>query len=225
MSRMTADERAELFQVSKRYRQHDEWKRAQRGGDATTSAEVENLRRSIAKAKANAPGAPVLDLTDITPIPFVDDMGNTYLDGKNQKMMRPAGMDPHFFVAQGLRLRGEKDLGLRLGSVIARWGLEAYQIYEFRRGGPWDAQRVGRKNHKDFVDYATVAIGLYAAAAGIPKDDILWVENYVAKTSRFDTKEQFDKTFIHLPTRNVHNTDTGYRLYQSGLIGAEDPKP
>jgi hypothetical protein len=31
MSGMTADERAELFQVSERYRKHDEWKRAQRG--------------------------------------------------------------------------------------------------------------------------------------------------------------------------------------------------
>jgi hypothetical protein len=75
---------------------------------------------------------------------------------------------------------------------------EAYQLYQFRRWGPWDAQRVGRKYRYEFVDYATVIIGLYAAAAGIPRDDILQIENYVANTSNYDKGTKFDKTYTHL---------------------------
>ncbi len=98
-------------------------------------------------------------------------------------------------------------------------------LYQFRRWGPWDAQRIGGKYRYEFVDYATVIIGLYAAAAGIPRDDILRIENLVANTSNFDKNAEFDKTYIHLPTINIKNTDIGYHLYRSGLVGAVDPKP
>jgi hypothetical protein len=33
-------------------------------------------------------------------------------------------------------------------------------------------------------------------------------------------KSEMDKTYTHLPVRNVANTDLGFRLYQSGGIHA-----
>jgi hypothetical protein len=64
------------------------------------------------------------------------------------------------------------------------------------------------------VDYATIAIGLYAAAAGISMNEILTIENYRARDSHYDPETRFDETYTHLPKRNVLNTDTGYSLFR-----------
>jgi hypothetical protein len=71
----------------------------------------------------------------------------------------------------------------------------------------------------DYRDYATIAIGLYMAAAGVPIDMALQIENEYARwRSHFDRDEQMDSVYTSLPTRNVRNTQIGYELYQSGRI-------
>lgn len=72
--------------------------------------------------------------------------------------------------------------------------------------------------HREFVDYATVLIGLYAAASGIPEFLILLVEDIVAFGSDFGDNKDWDPIFRNLPERNVKNTDMGYLLYNSGRI-------
>ncbi len=54
--------------------------------------------------------------------------------------------------------------------MLNRTAAPGYQVgalSNFRRGGSWDPQRIDGSFHPEFVDYSTVAIGLYAAANGI----------------------------------------------------------
>jgi len=94
-------------------------------------------------------------------------------------------------------------------------------LYKINQGGEWDAQRVGGKFHPEYVDYATVAIGLYAASSGMSRDEILRIQDaFAAVKSRFPPDSVMDETYTHLPARNVANTDLGFQLYQSGRIHA-----
>lgn len=158
------------------------------------------------------------------PVPFVDDKGQRYLNFRGKPMLRPAGLDPNFFVEQGLKDKREKEKLLSLGGMEGIQAALAYKIAalaRFGRGGAWDAQRLGRTYHPEFVDYSTVAIGLYAAANGIPREEILETENLVAITSNCKDSGQMDNVYTHLPVRNVQNTDLGYQLYQSGGVFAK----
>jgi hypothetical protein len=140
--------------------------------------------------------------------------------------VRPVGMDPHFFVAQGLKDRQEEEAMVARGGeggAAAALGYELGALSHFDRAAAWDAQRVGGSYHPEFVDYATVAIGLYAAANGIPRNEILEIQNQIARRSHYDPNTEMDKTYTHLPTRNIKNTDLGYHLYQSGRIAATPP--
>ena len=55
------------------------------------------------------------------------------------------------------------------GGAVAALIYEKDVLRNFRQYGVWDAQRIGGKQHKTFQDYSTIAIGIYAAAAGIPR--------------------------------------------------------
>jgi hypothetical protein len=157
------------------------------------------------------------------PMPFVDDKGQGYLNSWGEPMLRPAGLDPHFFVDQGLKDKQAEEELRSSGSeegVIAALAYQTAALAHFRRGGPWDAQRLGGSDHPEFVDYSTVAIGLYAAANGMPRAKTLEVEDLVARRSHFRGDPEKDKIYTHLPVRNVRNTDLGYQLFQSGKIAA-----
>jgi hypothetical protein len=68
------------------------------GPDAPTSAAVASDATG-----ADRPHADVGRAEDPTaPVPFVDDQGNPVLDRDGKPMLRPAGLDPHMFVARGL---------------------------------------------------------------------------------------------------------------------------
>jgi hypothetical protein len=182
--------------------------------------------RFIAEAQARAVKVAAARLENATPVPFLDDDGHTILNSDGRPMLRPAGMDPHFFVAQGLLDRPVEEALLSTGNEgggPATLGYKLGALSHFNRGGAWDAQRVGGSFHTEFVDYATVAIGLYAAADGIPRDEIPEIENRVARDSHYDRDKQMDKTYTHLPKVNVENTDLGIQLYQTGRIAATPP--
>jgi len=154
------------------------------------------------------------------PVPLVDDNGMPVLK-RGKPVLRPAGLDPHLFVNAGLKARQiESDMRQQGddGGSTAALVYESFDLRQFRRGGPWDAQRIGGRYRDEYRDYATIAIGLYAAAAGMSRSDILEIEDFIARGSRFGADEEFDNTYTHLPTRNVDNTDIGYRLYQSRAI-------
>ncbi len=187
-----------------------------------------------ARAAGDATAAGVSTPKDPTaPVPVVDDQGNPALipDGpfKGQQMLRPARLDPHFFVQQGTADKSRYDAlidnpvpnsyGSSAGPAIVL--REIMQLYKLKQGGEWDAQRADGKNYPEYVDYATVAIGLYAASSGMSRDEILGIQDaYAAVNSRYKEGTEMDKAYTHLPKRNIANTDLGFQLYQSGLIRA-----
>ena len=93
-------------------------------------------------------------------------------------------------------------------------------LFHFWQGGAWDAQRVHGTNVPEFVAYATVAIGLYGAAAGIDMNTMLIAEEiYALFRSHFSEKAKKDETYTLLPESNVKNTELGYELFETGKIG------
>jgi RHS repeat-associated protein len=140
---------------------------------------------------------------DGTSVPFTDDSGNPILDNAGNPMQRPGGFDPHYFTSQGAA-DGQAQGALNLPN--------------FRIGGPYDAQRIGGANQSNFVDFANVAIGLYASGAGLSQPGVLSVANgYAAVKSNF-VNQPMDPIYTHLRAANVFDIKLGFSLQQSGAI-------
>ena len=141
---------------------------------------------------------------------------------KEIAVMRPAFMDPHFFVRKGIEDRKRDEEALKYAGesgmllFALTYGLIDTNLFNFDHGGPWDAQRIAGHFYEKYVEYATIAIGLYAAAYGIPEDKILEIENITFGKSMQD--RDYDKIYKNLPEDNVKWTDVGYELYKSGKI-------
>jgi len=186
--------------------------------DLPPSSSRDEARDAQPRAKPTEPADPT------AAVPLVDDQGQPVLKSDGSPMLRPVGLDPHFFVEEGTRDRQIIDDIMAYGGESAFPAPLAYlrdKLANFGRGAPWDAQRIGGRIRPEFVDYATVAIGLYAAAVGLSREEILAIEDYVARDSHYAPKTKFDATHPHLPNSNVENTDLGYKLYRSGAIGTK----
>jgi hypothetical protein len=169
-----------------------------------------------------------IDMREITderkkPVLFVDDDRNDIVDEQHNPIWRPREPDPHMFVQRGLAVR----------AMIDRDNFRrAYQqlrddLSQFQQGGPWDAQRVDGAFVKQYRDYATIAIGIYAAAAGVPCRTILFLQNlYALSHSDFDWEQEVRSSeYKFLPERNVKNTELGYGLYTQKRIRPSWPYP
>jgi hypothetical protein len=78
------------------------------------------------------------------------------------------------------------------------------------QGFTWDEQRKGGVFYRQFVDYATAAIGIYGAATGTPEATLLTIENdWAAVSSHYAPYTVYDQNYTHLPASNVYNTDLG----------------
>jgi hypothetical protein len=127
-------------------------------------------------------------------------------DCNGQPVSRPEnGHALEFYIQQG-KVAASVHLQYRKSYIIS-------PLSYFRRGGPWDEQRLDGRVDGRFVDYATIAIGAYAAAAGLAVRDILELEDFIARSSKFGNDTVFSLDFPHLPVRNVFNTETGYDLF------------
>lgn len=146
--------------------------------------------------------------------------GRTRRDERGLAAGRAGGMSdrvlrlPAFFVAQGHRLRGRPLDSIKTLLIV--------DLLNFKQGGPWDAQRLEGEFFDGWVDYATIAIGLYAAAAGIAMRDILAIQNAYAYLFSTFKKVPVDGTYTNLARRNVLNTGIGFGLYRDGQF---DPVP
>ena len=69
-----------------------------------------------------------------------------------------------------------------------------------------------------WIDYATIAIGLYAASAGVPENWILALQDRYAERHSSFGAVPMDPVWTHLPERNVRNTRLGYELYRDGKL-------
>ena len=117
----------------------------------------------------------------------------------------PARLSPSFFAAMGKAANGN------LAATVAA-------LTNFGRGGIWDLQRLDGAFNSQGIDSATVAIGIYGAASGVPMNAMLDLENMVARGSTYAPVTVFSSTYTNLPARNVYNTMIRYSLFQSGLI-------
>ena len=96
--------------------------------------------------------------------------------------------------------------------------LDVNFLSQFRQGGAWDAQRIGGSFNPSFVDYATVAIGIYDASAGHPLDSSLSLQNFYARLFSNFGAAQLDQTYTYLRAASVWNTKLGYELVRSGSL-------
>ncbi|MCQ8280166.1 DUF4214 domain-containing protein [Acetobacteraceae bacterium KSS8] len=154
-----------------------------------------------------------------TPIVLFDDNGNT-VQSQGNTVVWPASLDPKMFVKQGLADSIEyKALGTTDGGGAAQLAYLMGKVSAFKQGGVWDAQRVGGTFNSMYVDYATIAIGLYASALGISQNEILNIENsYAYLFSSYPQGTAMDPIYTNLPERNVINTGIGYELVNDNRI-------
>ena len=143
--------------------------------------------------------------------PLTDKSGNVVQGANERPALVPGGFDVNAVVQAG-----KDDKYMRSVAPMVGTADTASDLANFRRYGKWDLQRLSGNFDSRFIDSATILIGMYAAAAGLPRDQILSIENKVAIGSSYAKGTVFDSTYTHLPVRNVTNTDIGMRLVQSG---------
>jgi hypothetical protein len=100
-------------------------------------------------------------------------------------------------------------------------------LTKFRPGGEWDVQRLSGKFNSQYIDSATILIGMFSQAAGITRNQSLNIQDdfaaaWHAVTGPYPKGIPMDSTYTHLPVRNVTNTDIGMQLVQSGAISPEE---
>jgi hypothetical protein len=100
-------------------------------------------------------------------------------------------------------------------SSAAGGALTAANLYDFRRGGPLDAQ----VRYKGSTPYANYVFGVYAAAAGISLAQALTGANdYAARNSRYPADKKYDEDYRATPATNVQNIIAGYRDQKSASL-------
>jgi hypothetical protein len=163
---------------------------------------------------------PKLSASDIPPdnpkhpVPFLDSNGQPVIDDQGNALSRPADLPPEMYVRAGFAA------GKQFAATAATPGPDAASVYQamlgiaqelrqFEHNGAWDAERVQGRYVVEYEDYATIAIGLYCAAAGMPFYTALLVQlTYAMKEGRL------------LTAREIRDTQIGYELYQSGRISS-----
>lgn len=133
--------------------------------------------------------------------PMTKDNGDIIFGASGTPALAPAGWSAQKFATMGERAKNTPDLALAL-------------LSNFRQGGAWDLQRLGGSFDRRFVDAATIGIGVYAAAAGIPFKDLMNIQSDFGKRkSSWGQDVKMSDSYPNLPERNVNNTIIGYGLY------------
>jgi hypothetical protein len=138
------------------------------------------------------------------------------MDDDGNIIYRPQNITPQEIYNLGLAYRN------------ASWAETAPMLQIlFKQGGRYDFQRQGgeihegydritRDNmlfHAEYKSFSTVAIGLFAAGAGISRSEILSIQNnYAWMRSSFPPGTRMHDVYTSLPALNVANTIIGYSL-------------
>ncbi len=90
-----------------------------------------------------------------------------------------------------------------------------WELAQFRRGGPLDAQvRYGGS-----PAYANYAFGVYTGAAGFSLPDALGIANlYGQLRSHYPATTVMDRNYPSIPSANVANISNGFNAYKSGAL-------
>jgi hypothetical protein len=111
------------------------------------------------------------------------------------------------------------DPDLAQADMVIRAALATKLLAALAPGGVLDAERFDWTYVRDYRHYQNIMIGVYAAAAGLPVEDVLkLVDAYATPISGFSTKEKLDSVYAHSAQQDVEDTKFGYALYRSGRI-------
>ena len=166
------------------------------------------------------------------PVPFVDSDNVQINDAQGNPLLRPQGLPPELYAPAGFTVRSTAeqfidqvsrevpgDPDLAQADMVTRAALATKLLAALAPGGVLDAERFDWTYVRDYRHYQNIMIGVYAAAAGLPVDDVLkLVDAYATPISRFSTKEKLDSVYTHSARQDVEDTKCGYALYQSGRI-------
>jgi len=112
------------------------------------------------------------------------------LNYKGEPIYYPAAYPPDFFKNAGEQAANWRQMTMASDSPMQ---IPFEDLYKFRQGGEWDMQRLTGSVDANYIDYATVAIGIYGHSAQIPVDDILYIQNaYAGVCSNYDKGTIFD---------------------------------
>lgn len=168
---------------------------------------------------------------------LVDELGQPILDGRGNQLVGPHDLPPEAYVQAGLAakshgladtmhevaevIRGNPDLLSDEGNANTRLAvlasMIAYEILPFAHAGSFDAERFDNFYVRDYRPYTSVALGVYMAAAGVSREDMLTIGDfYAAVFSRFH--EDMDPNYPHSTKQDVQDNLLGYELYESGRL-------
>jgi hypothetical protein len=172
------------------------------------------------------------------PVPFVDSDNKQIFDGQGNQLLRPVGLAPELYAQAGNSVRSwaETFIGLKEEGMLddpdaanvqsmALATIASKIVLPLAPGGPLDAERFDWTYVLDYRHYQNVMIGVYGAAAGMSRDEVLsLVDLYATIVSEFRAKEKEprDEIYTHSAKQDVEDTNLGYELYESGRIR---PKP
>lgn len=129
--------------------------------------------------------------------------------------------------AFGVPIMRPSDVSLENVAKLGEWArtqppdVQLYLLSKFVHGGEMDFQRRNGKFYKEYIDSATVAIGVFGAAMGWDIDKILQMQDFYGWAFSKFGNVPMSEDWKHLPKRNVENTRTGYRIYNSGAASGQ----
>jgi hypothetical protein len=168
------------------------------------------------------------------PVPFVDSGNKQLFDAQGNPLLRPVGLAPELYAQAGNSVRSwaETFIGLKQEGMLddpdvanvqsmALATIASKILLPLAPGGPLDAERFDWTYVLDYRHYQNIMIGVYGAAAGMSRDQVLsLVDLYATIVSEFRAKdkEPRDEFYTHSAKQDVEDTNLGYELYESGRI-------
>ena len=164
------------------------------------------------------------------PVEFVDSSGRPILDDQGNPLLRPISLPPERYIQAGRETHNLAEFLDVYRQAVAQGGPGAeaaplaqavsdLAVLPIAPGGPLDAERFDWQYVRDYRHYQNIMIGVYGAAAGLSRNDVLsLVDFYAALFSSFRAPELKDQIYPHSARQDVEDTILGYSLYESGRI-------
>jgi hypothetical protein len=167
------------------------------------------------------------------PEPFLDRSNQPILDDKGNQILRPADLPPETYVQAGLAakssnladymhdlaqaIRGDPNALQNPDTRELTIAMVAAALLPFAHGGSLDAERFDFNYVRDYRHYTSIALGVYMAAAGVSKEDMLAIADFYAGI--FSTfHERPDPNYPHSTKQDIQDNLRGYELYETGHI-------
>jgi hypothetical protein len=166
------------------------------------------------------------------PVPFVDSDDKQIFDAQGNPLLRPLSLPPELYAQAGFTIRSWANtlIGLKQEAIpddpdvanaqsMALAAVASKILLPLAPGGPLDAERFDWSYVRDYRHYQNIMIGVYGAAAGMGREDVLsLVDLYATIVSEFRANEPKDEIYTHSAKQDAEDTRLGYELYQSGRI-------